>query len=480
MNSLRPLITITILLVVGVILFVKINKGPVRPVARLVGEGESAAPAGVPPLDAAPRSEMPRPAATNPSRGAPAAANLAPAWPAPAAAAGGNPGTSPPSDASVPTIPDLAGLPNPAAPTGAELAGGAGASPPVDLPANIPRARYPDDPPLESAAAPPASGAAATPSTSAAPPNPPGDSRFPESRYGAAAPAAPPLSVAAGNVTIPGLDGRQPGGSAAADVTPVAPGAPSGPATAAQSSFAAFWPVIRASLDRGDLSHAHQLLTQWYGDPTLTTDETRQVETLLGQLAGTVIYSTEHRLEPPYTVRSGETLETIAQAHDVPWQLLAKINGIAAADQVRPGQQLKVVRGPFSAVVDLRRNQLILMVQGRYAGRFAADPLSGGVIGAAAPESEYVVVEKAAAPAKASAYDLPGQARAGSRYLVLRKADARPDMPTGSLLIGGKEAIDIRPSPSTQTLNYPLAVSPADAEELCDILSIGSRVTIRR
>ena len=85
--------------------------------------------------------------------------------------------------------------------------------------------------------------------------------------------------------------------------------------------------------------------------------DTQKVETLLGQLAGTVIYSTEHQLEPARVVKPGETLETIAKEYNVPWQLLAKINGIPAPDQLRPGQELKVVRGPFSAVVDLHRSR---------------------------------------------------------------------------------------------------------------------------
>ena len=48
------------------------------------------------------------------------------------------------------------------------------------------------------------------------------------------------------------------------------------------------------------------------------------MESLLGQLAGTVIYSTEHQLEPARVVKPGETLETIAKEYNVPWQLLGE------------------------------------------------------------------------------------------------------------------------------------------------------------
>ena len=126
------------------------------------------------------------------------------------------------------------------------------------------------------------------------------------------------------------------------------------PQVSSQSSFATSWPIIQGALERQELVEGYDMLSQWYGNPTLSPAEAEQVETLLSQLAGTVVYSTEHRLEPPYTVHAGDTLQTIAQQYDVPWQLLAKINGIPAADMVQPGQQLKVIHGPFSAVVELR------------------------------------------------------------------------------------------------------------------------------
>ena len=62
------------------------------------------------------------------------------------------------------------------------------------------------------------------------------------------------------------------------------------------------------------------------------------MESLLGQLAGTVIYSTEHQLEPATRREARRNLETIAKEYNVPWQLLAKINGIPSPDRLQPGQ----------------------------------------------------------------------------------------------------------------------------------------------
>ena len=149
--------------------------------------------------------------------------------------------------------------------------------------------------------------------------------------------------------------------------TPVVPTTPIG-ATAA-SSFAASWPAIQSALDRRDLKQAHQLLSKWHGNESLTAAETEKVESLLSQLAGTVIYSTEHQLEPARVVKPSETLDAISKEYNVPSQLLAKINGIQPTDQLQPGRQLKVVRGPFAAVVDLHRSELTLTVDDRYAGQ---------------------------------------------------------------------------------------------------------------
>lgn len=53
-----------------------------------------------------------------------------------------------------------------------------------------------------------------------------------------------------------------------------------------------------------------------------------------------------------YRVQRGDVLIRIANANDVTWQLLAWINGLKSADNIRIDQTLKIIRGPFHAVVD--------------------------------------------------------------------------------------------------------------------------------
>ena len=87
-------------------------------------------------------------------------------------------------------------------------------------------------------------------------------------------------------------------------------------------------------------------------------------------MAGMVIYSRQHLLEKPYRVQQGDTLERIADSYGVTPTLLARMNGIHNPRDLRPGFNLKVIRGPFSAVISLEKHELALMLQDRYAGRF--------------------------------------------------------------------------------------------------------------
>lgn len=55
-----------------------------------------------------------------------------------------------------------------------------------------------------------------------------------------------------------------------------------------------------------------------------------------------------------YLVQSGDTLGKIAAAHHVTTGLLARINGLRNINIIRVGQNLKVIEGPFHAIVEKR------------------------------------------------------------------------------------------------------------------------------
>lgn len=161
-----------------------------------------------------------------------------------------------------------------------------------------------------------------------------------------------------------------------------------------RAQFAAAMQAAEVSLNQGRFAEVHLELSQWYGEPTLSPEEEQQLTDLLDQLAGTVIYSRQHLLEPAYEVQPGDTLERIADHYQVPWQLLANINGIRDPRQVRQGDQLKVVKGPFHALVNLQKFELVLNVGARYAGKFRI----GIGLDQQLPDGDFVVLKKVVNP----------------------------------------------------------------------------------
>jgi LysM repeat protein len=205
----------------------------------------------------------------------------------------------------------------------------------------------------------------------------------------------------------------------------------------------------------------------------LAPEEVRQLTELLDQLAGTVIYSRQHLLEPAYTVKPGETLQQIAQTYTVPWQVLAKINGIREPDRLEAGRQLKVFHGPFEAVVHLERYELVLMLGGRYAGRF---PIGIGRDHAQL-EGSYTVKRKATRPP----YFGPDR--------TLEPGD--PNNPLGNFWIELGDRLGIHGTNDIKALRRAdgrgsICLGPRDIEDVYDILTAdsqsaaGSKVTIRR
>ena len=50
-------------------------------------------------------------------------------------------------------------------------------------------------------------------------------------------------------------------------------------------------------------------------------------------------------------VQSGDLLKSIAEKHEITWELLCRLNNLSDPRKLRAGQTIKVVKGPFYAVV---------------------------------------------------------------------------------------------------------------------------------
>lgn len=216
---------------------------------------------------------------------------------------------------------------------------------------------------------------------------------------------------------------------------------------------------VHAKLDEGRLAEAHRLLSSLYRNPAVPAEAVRPVNELLDQMAGAVIYSRQHLLEPAYKVQTGDTLAIVAEAYNVPAQLLARINGVRDSEGLRPGRDLKVVRGPFNAVVSLKNYELTLMLKDRYAGRFAV-----GIGDRPPQEGTYVVRNKVGSPGERV---VAGTMPAGNFWI---------DLGNG---IGIHQCADARQIRNTGGPGSIL-LSERDADDVYGILSIGSKVTIQR
>ncbi|MEO2045786.1 MAG: LysM peptidoglycan-binding domain-containing protein [Pirellulales bacterium] len=254
------------------------------------------------------------------------------------------------------------------------------------------------------------------------------------------------------------------------------------------SLFGATRLSVQGALDRGELSQALLLLSDWYGDPSLAPEEIEEVNSLLSQLAGSVIYSTEHRLVSPYVVKAGDHLEDIAKQYQVPWKLLAKINGIDRPNQLQPGQELKVLRGPFSALIDLDDRKMTIMLARRYAGKFAIDIDPQVTV----EEGQWKVEQKLVTPgslnlgSSVSATTPVGQIASSSVAQRALRATEEQSLILTKLSSENSQIAVLRgpgtvsPGVSTEPENRVIRLSANDVENVFDILSVGSNVIIRR
>jgi hypothetical protein len=464
-SSLRPLLTILLLAAVGVVLYMKINETePVIPAgvgdwtagSLEIGGGSAVGQLGSttsPPAYADEAAPPFNPGATAANPTPPSTADEAPSWsPGPAAL------STPPATANATAPPAASVESSPVAHS---------AEPEVTLP------EMPAMPNSSSSADSIAKSTDDVAAVKVAPvigelttEAPPAASAKSESPATDAPAATPPQSAAVAATET------KPDAAVAVDpITPTksTPEAPLSPTTA--SLYPSVRVAVQAELERGELGQALLRLSDWYGDPSLSPTESQEVETLLSQLAGSVIWEgpPAHRLEPAYVVKAGESLQDIAEKFDVPWQLLAKINGVADPATLQAGQELKVMRGKFSALVDLSERTMTLMLDRRYAGKFAIemDPAT------AIEEGQWKVDQKLLTPGGGGVYG-PASGASEDRSLLLANA-ASPNSPA-AVLRGPGSSDPASPQPAGRVIR----LKSTDVNDVYDILSVGSRVTIRR
>ncbi|MBI3467999.1 MAG: L,D-transpeptidase family protein, partial [Planctomycetes bacterium] len=275
-------------------------------------------------------------------------------------------------------------------------------------------------------------------------------------------PANPPPSEV---VTASGIAPQPTPNSLQATPAPAGPPVPAAePANPAARLNPADFPIAfnsaQAQLTEGRPVDALESLSIWYGHPGLSAADQQSLVQSLDYLAGAVIYSRLHVLERAYEVQPGDTLDRIAQAYEVPWELLAKINGVADPQRLRAGDLLKVLHGPFNATIELDQFRLTMWLRGMYAGRFTI----GIGQDQSTPTGEFSVLNKVVNPT----------------YYGPQVVDADdPTNPLGEHWIDLGNRIGIHGTIEPQTIGRAesrgcIRLLPNEVQDVFDMLAIGS------
>ncbi|MFN3190126.1 MAG: L,D-transpeptidase family protein [Aureliella sp.] len=268
-------------------------------------------------------------------------------------------------------------------------------------------------------------------------------------------------------------------GSSTPASDPAAPGSPSSDAfednpelkrilvnrTTPSVKFAVAREQALAKAGRGELLEALRLLTPYFDSPELGYRESIDLVDLLDALSLQVIYSDRHLLEPPYTVRAGDTLESVANAFKVNPELLSAVNALPEGNALVANSQIKVLQGPFHARVNLQREELTVFLGDLYAGRF---PLSLGKD--PAPELGFFqVVDRQ-----------QDRMYYGRNNITVKPKD--PRNPFGGYWINVSNKVYIHGTAEIISSELKdagcVSLSPLDAEHVFNILSKGSRVAV--
>jgi lipoprotein-anchoring transpeptidase ErfK/SrfK len=242
--------------------------------------------------------------------------------------------------------------------------------------------------------------------------------------------------------------------SVAADPSPVA--------AAATVDFTAIDALLETGTPDADIEALRTLSQMYWEQP-----ETRaQLKERINPTSRRIYFQPQPHYMDPHEVEAGDTLEVIAGQYNVSWEYLARLNRIDAG-KIRPGQKLKVIKGPFAAIVDLSDYELTLHCHGYYVYRF---PVGLGKDGAT-PTGTFHVQDKVVnppynGPEGAIAADDPANP-IGERWISLGD---------GYGIHGTIEPDSIGRSESRGCVR----MHNKDVEIVYDLITVGSEVVIQR
>lgn len=147
---------------------------------------------------------------------------------------------------------------------------------------------------------------------------------------------------------------------------------------------------VDAHLTREEWLAAHKELSRIYW---AYPDQREEFIDRINHTAQAIFFSPQPHFVEPHVITAGDRLQTVASKYKLTWEYLAELNQIDPK-RIRDGQRLKVIRGPFAAVVELADYSMTVHLQGYFVKRYAVGVGKDG----ASPIGKHAVLNKVVNP----------------------------------------------------------------------------------
>jgi LysM repeat protein len=222
--------------------------------------------------------------------------------------------------------------------------------------------------------------------------------------------------------------------------------------------------AIDTLLENGDYIVAHREMSNIYWRQS---ELRSQIMSRIDENAARIYFNPQPHFLQPYELQSGDLLQRVAPKFSLSWQYLAKLNRISDPSRIRAGQKLKVIKGPFSAFVDLSEFELTIHAHGFVVKRYSVGIGQDG----SSPIGKFKVLEKIPTPQYT---DPDGKVIAGGA----------PDNPLGPYWLDLGDSYGIHGTIDPTSIGKAesrgcIRMRNEEVAEVYDFLITGSEVVIR-
>ena len=141
--------------------------------------------------------------------------------------------------------------------------------------------------------------------------------------------------------------------------------------------------------NRNFVAAHRELSTLYWNNPELKSTILERIE----KNAQTIYFTPQPHFLEPYEIQSGDYLQRVAPKYGLNWEYLAALNRVDPR-RIRAGQKLKVIKGPFSAFVDLSDFELTVHCHGFFVKRYQI----GTGRNSSTPVGKFAVLDRISTP----------------------------------------------------------------------------------